>query len=359
MLHAVVMAGGSGTRFWPKSRRDRPKQLLKLHGDATMLQQTVERIAPLVPSERILIVTGADQADAVRAQLPDLPASNVVSEPCPRDTAACVGLAALLVARAEPDGTMIVMPADHVIEPGELFRKTARAAVAVIDDDPSAFVTFGIKPTRPETGYGYIERGESLGKRDGIALHRVAQFREKPDRATAETFLAEGRFAWNSGIFLWRARAILDALAKHRPGLAEALDRIGVALGTPAEAETIAAEYPWLEKVPIDKAVMEKAPNVRVLEVLYDWNDVGDWRALTALVPPDRHGNTLQGNVLASETRNSIVVSDDGGLIATLGVDDLVVVQSGGATLVTRKGELDKLKGLVEGLDRSGLGAFL
>src|SRR3984957_3462020 len=190
MLHAIIMAGGSGTRFWPKSRRNRPKQSLRLFGEGTILQQTVERIAPLVPTPRILIITGADQAEGVRAQLPDLPAANVVAEPCPRDTAACVGLAAKLVARSAPEGTMIVMPADHVIEPGALFRKTARAAVTVIDADPSVFVTFGIKPTRPETGYGYIERGESLGAIDGIALNRVVQFREKPDRATAEQFLA-------------------------------------------------------------------------------------------------------------------------------------------------------------------------
>ena len=359
MLHAVVMAGGSGTRFWPKSRRNRPKQLLRLYGEATMLQQTVERIAPLVPPERILIITGADQADAVREQLPELPASNVVAEPCPRDTAACVGLAATLVDRSDPQAAMIVMPADHVIEPGAQFRRTCRAAVSVLDVDPSAFVTFGIKPTRPETGYGYIERGESLGDIDGIALHRVAQFREKPDRATAECFLAEGRYAWNSGIFVWRARAILDALALHRPNLAGALSRVGLALGTPDESETIAREYPRMERVPIDKAVMEKAPNVRVLEVLYDWNDVGDWRALTELVSPDDAGNTCQGDVLPCETRGSIIVSDDGGLIATLGVDDLVIVQSGGATLVARKEKLDKLKSVVEGLDSSGFGAYL
>jgi mannose-1-phosphate guanylyltransferase len=362
MLHAVIMAGGSGTRFWPKSRRHRPKQLLRLYGDATMLQQTVERIAPLVPAERILIITGSDQADAVRAQLPELPAENVVAEPCPRDTAACVGLAATLVAREDADGTMIVMPADHVIEPGSRFRQTVRAAAAVIDDDPSAFVTFGIAPTRPETGYGYIERGEDLGRVDGIAHHRVAQFREKPDRATAERFLAEGRFAWNSGIFVWRASAILDGLALHRPGLAEGLARVGRALGTAAEAETIAREYPLLERVPIDKAVMEdaaKAGNVHVLEVVYDWNDVGDWRALSALVPPDSHGNTLQGRVLAHETRGTIVISDDGGLIATLGVEDLVIVHSGGAVLVARKDQLDQLKAVVEGLDPKGHGAYL
>ena len=359
MLHAVVMAGGSGTRFWPKSRRNRPKQLLRLHGDATMLQLTVARIAPLVPPGRVLIVTGADQAEAVRAQLPDVPPGNVVAEPCPRDTAPCVGLAARIVARTDPDGTMIVMPADHVIAPAETFLKTVRAAVSVIDNDPAVFVTFGIKPTRPETGYGYIERGEALGAPDGIALHRVAQFREKPDRATAERFLAEGRFAWNSGIFLWRARAILDALAAHRPGIAAALDRIAPALGTAAEAEVIGREFPGMERIPIDKAVMEKADNVRVLEVIYDWNDVGDWRALTELVEPDPNGNTVQGPSHLVDTKNTIVVSDDGGLIATLGLDDLVIVQSGGATLVARRDQLDKLKALVEGLDKAGFGSTL
>ena len=359
MLHAVVMAGGSGTRFWPKSRRNRPKQLLRLYGDATMLQQTVARIAPLVPPERTLIITGADQAEAVREQLPELPPENVVAEPCPRDTAPCVGLAALIVARKDPGGTMIVMPADHVIRPVEKFRATVGAAVAVIEADPSAFVTFGIRPTRPETGYGYIERGDELPAHEEIAHHRVKQFREKPDLATAEQFLASGRFAWNSGIFVWRAQAILDALHAHRPNLSAALARVGQALGTPDEADTIAREYPLMERVPIDKAVMEKAPNVRVLEVVYDWNDVGDWRALTTLVEPDAHGNTTQGPVLASETRGSIIVADDGGLIATLGVDDLVIVQSGGTTLVARKDQLDKLKALVERLDKAGFGSTL
>ncbi len=359
MLHAVVMAGGSGTRFWPKSRRSRPKQLLRLHGDATMLQQTVRRIESLVGPDRTYIITGADQAEATKAQLPNLPKGHVVGEPCPRDTAACVGLAAAIVAKADPDGTMIVMPADHVIEPASTFCKTVQAAVDVIDADPTTIVTFGIRPTRPETGYGYIERGELLGQPEGIALNRVIQFREKPDLATAESFLAAGNFAWNSGIFVWRASTILDALRKHRPNLAAAIDRVAADLGTDREAETLAREYPQMEKVPIDKAVMEKAANVKVLEVVYDWNDVGDWRALTALIPPDARQNTIQGNVLAVDTSNSIIISDDGGLIATLGLDDVVIVQSGGATLVARRDQLDKLKALVEGLDKAGHASLL
>ena len=359
MLHAVVMAGGSGTRFWPKSRRNRPKQLLCLAGDSTMLQQTVARVAPLVAPDRTWVITGADQAAACREQLDAVPSRNVVAEPCPRDTAACVGLAAAIVAQADPDGIMLVMPADHVISPAETFRAAVQAAVEVVEADPTAFVTFGVKPTRAETGYGYIERGEELGKPNGITLNRVVQFREKPDRATAERFVAEGRFAWNAGIFVWKAQAILDALAEFRPELAAAIDRVRPALGTPGEAEAIAREYPSMEKVPIDKAVMEKARNVRVLEVVYDWNDVGDWRALTELVAPDAHGNTVQGPTHLVDTKGSIVVSDDGGLIATLGLEGVLVVQAMGATLVAKIDQLDKLKALVEGLEKAGHGSNL
>jgi mannose-1-phosphate guanylyltransferase len=359
MLHAIIMAGGSGTRFWPKSRRDRPKQLLCLTGGATMLQQTVARIEPLVPRDRIIIVTGADQAAATREQLPDLPGENVIAEPCPRDTAPCVGLAAGIVAHADPKGTMIVMPADHVIEPVDAFCATVKAAISVIDDDPGALVTFGITPSRPETGYGYIERGALVERRNGIAVYRVLQFREKPDRLTAEGFLAAGRFAWNSGIFVWRARTILDSIRSHRPLLAEGLDPILRAIGTPALAQVLAAQFPRLERVPIDKAVMERAANVKVLEVPYHWNDVGDWRALASLLAQDAAGNAIQGDVVARETTNSIIVSDDGELVATLGVDDLVVIHSGRATLVAKKEQLDKLKGLVEGLAEAGYGSYL
>jgi mannose-1-phosphate guanylyltransferase len=359
MLHAIIMAGGSGTRFWPKSRRDRPKQLLRLTGESTLIQQTVARIEHLVPPDRVMVITGSDQAEATRAQLPHLPAANVIAEPCPRDTAPCVGLAAGIVASRDQDGTMIVMPADHVIEPVEAFRTTVRAAVSVIDDDPSTLVTFGITPGHPETGYGYIERGPLLEQREGISVYRVVQFREKPDRATAEQFLASGNFLWNSGIFIWRARTILDELRAHHPKLAADLEPILRALGTPEEPEALVRLFPRLERIPIDKAVMEHARNVRVLEVPYDWSDVGDWRAVANLLERDDAGNAIQGHVLVRDTTNSIIISDDGGLVATLGVDDLVVVHSGKATLVARKDQLDKLKALVEGLAEAGYGAHL
>ena len=359
MLHAVVMAGGSGTRFWPKSRRNRPKQLINLFGDASMIQETVSRVAPLVPPERTLVITGADQARAIAEQLPDLPPDNIIAEPCPRDTAPCVGLAASIVALRDPEATMLVMPADHVIRPAETFLKTVEAAVSVVDDDPTAFVTFGVKPTRPEVGYGYIERSDLLGEPGGIKLYKVAQFREKPDRATAEKFLAEGTFAWNAGIFVWRARAVLDALATYRPGLAAAIGRVAEVIGTPAAGATLDLEFPRMEKIPIDKAVMERYPNVRMLEVVYDWNDVGDWRSLAELLPNDAEGNTKQGQVQTIGTHNSILISDGGGLIAALGVEDLVIVQSGGATLVAKRDQLDRLKTLVEGLRDDGFGAYL
>lgn len=359
MLHAVVMAGGSGTRFWPKSRRHRPKQLLRLFGDATMLQQTVSRVWPMIPLERTWIVTGADQAEMVRGQLPDLRADHVVTEPCPRDTAPCVGLAAITVARVDPEAIMLMMPADHVIGPPERFRDAVRAAVDVIQAEPSTFVTFGIRPTHPETGYGYIERDELIGKPNGISLHRVMRFREKPNRATAEGFLSTGRFVWNSGIFLWRANAIIDALARHRPAVHAGLMKIADAMGTPDADRVLAEEFPKLEKIPIDKAVMEKAEDVKVFEVTYDWSDVGDWRALSAFLAADEQGNSIEGNVHPYISRNNIIVAEDGHLIATLAVDDLVIVQSGGATLVAKKAELDRLKELVEGLDRVGFGTSL
>lgn len=359
MLHVVIMAGGSGTRFWPKSRRNRPKQLLKLFGDRTMLQDTVDRIAPLSDPSRILVITGHDQAAAVRAQLPEIPAANIVGEPCPRDTAPCVALAAAIIARSDPDGVMIVKSADHVIKPPERFRTTVQAAMRVIEDDPSAFVTFGIRPTRPETGYGYIEQGPKRGEPEGVPVYEVAKFKEKPDLETAKSYLASGNYVWNAGIFVWKASAVLDALRRFHPEIAAILDRITPALGTDRQDEVIAREFPQMTRLPIDKAVMERYENVKVAEVIYDWSDVGDWRSLAEQIPADSRGNTTQGPTHLVDCRGTIVIADEGNPIMTLGLDDVVIVQSGGATLVARKDRLDGLKKLVEGLDDAGFGELL
>ena len=359
MLHAVIMAGGSGTRFWPRSRRDRPKQLLRLAGERTMLQRTVDRIGPLVDRDRILVVTGADQAVATASQLGELPPHNIVAEPAPRDTAACVGLAAGLVASRDPEGVMVVMPADHVIEPTQAFHASIASAVAILAQDPAALVTFGVIPTRPETGYGYIEKGPPLTVGDGAIAHRVARFREKPDLETAQEFLATGRFLWNAGIFVWRAATILDEIKTHRPLLAQGLSEILATHGTPQFHETLERLFPNLERVPIDKAVLERSAKVAVIEAPYRWSDVGDWRALAAFLEVDPAGNAVQGNVVARDTKDSILVSEEGGLVAVLGVEGLVVIQAGGAVLVARKDQLDQLKPLVAGLSGAGFSAFL
>jgi mannose-1-phosphate guanylyltransferase len=359
MLHAVIMAGGSGTRFWPKSRRDRPKQLLRLFGDTSMLQQTVARIAPLVPPDRVLVITGQDQAAAVRGQLPELPPENVIGEPAPRDTAPCVGLAASIVATRDPDGTMIVLSADHRIEPAETFRTAVRAAVDEVDRDPRTFVTFGVRPTRPETGYGYIEQAEKLGEPLGVGVFRVARFQEKPDSATARSFLEAGNYVWNAGIFVWRARAVLDALREYQPEITERLARITADWDSGRRLDPLAREFPKMPRIPIDKAVMERYPNVRVLEVRYDWSDVGDWRSLADLLPKDDRGNVVQGPAHLVDSDATVVIADDGAPIVTLGVEGLVIVQSGGVTFVARREKLDALRGLVEGLEGAGLGGLL
>lgn len=359
MLHAIIMAGGSGTRFWPKSRRNRPKQLLTLSGKHSLIQQTYQRIQPLVTPSHVRVVTGTDQVASIAEQLPEIPRVNLIAEPAPRDTAACVALAAMCVAHDDPEGVMVVMPADHVIQPIAAFTRTIEAALKVIEEDPLALVTFGIKPTRPETGYGYIEHGEKLGEPGGVPVYGVVQFREKPNRATAEEFLATGRFSWNSGIFVWKARTILDELKQHCPSLFKNMEAIQNGIGTPYFENLLKNIFPTLEKQPIDKAVMEKSAHVRMLEVLFDWNDVGDWRAIETLQGKDDQGNVLQGDVQAVDCTNSTIINEDGQLVAVLGLDDVVVVQSGGVTLVARKGKLDGLKGLVESLPGKGFGHTL
>ncbi|QDS92217.1 Mannose-1-phosphate guanylyltransferase [Roseimaritima multifibrata] len=353
MLHAVIMAGGSGTRFWPASRRDTPKQLLKLSGDRTMIQATADRLGDLVPDQRKMVVTNAALVAAVRQQLPDLPVESIVGEPCKRDTAPCIGLAATLIAAKDPDATMLVMPADHVITSDADFQKAVLAGEALLDEDPTRIVTFGIEPSYPAESFGYIERGETLGKADSAA-YRVTRFREKPDAATAQQYLAAGTFYWNSGIFMWRCSTILEALQKQMPEMMEKLENIGQAAGESNFSEVLEREFAAIEGKSIDYAVMEDYPNIVVLEAPFRWDDVGSWQSLARMNPPDADGNTVLANHLGIDTRQTIVFGDTDHLIVTIDIEDLIVVHTPGATLVAPKSSEERVREVVKRLTEEG-----
>lgn len=347
-LHAVIMAGGSGTRFWPASRRARPKQFLPIAGESTMIAATAQRLAGLVELGNVLVVTSGDLAPLVHECLPELPPENVLVEPVGRNTAPCVALAALEIERRAPDGVHLVLPADHVIEPAASFCDSLAAAV---DEASRAdqLVTLGIRPTFPATGYGYIEVAEELARHGEYAAHRIERFVEKPDRPRAEEFLASGRFLWNAGIFVWRTRTVLAALRAHAPGIVEPLARAGRATGL----EQI---YPTLPALPVDVAVMEQATQRSVLPIDYRWNDVGSWTSLPDVTEADAQGNCVAGGtrLVGLDAGENIVYGDAGTLIALIGVEDLVVVRAGDAVLICPKSRAQDVKGIVERLAAEG-----
>jgi mannose-1-phosphate guanylyltransferase len=354
MLHAVLMAGGSGTRFWPASRRDVPKQLLAFSGEATMIQSTAHRLGDLIPPERRLVVTSERLVDAITRQLPD---ARVIGEPCRRDTAPCVGLAAAIVAADDPDAMLLVMPSDHVIADVAAFRAAVTQGAELLAADPTRVITFGIRPTYPAESFGYIERGESLGD-DGSAFG-VTRFREKPDSATAQEYVASGRFYWNSGIFLWRASTILELLRKYEPVMAAHIDAIGDAVGTPRFDEVFKSEFESIVGKSIDYAVMERHDNVVVIEAPFDWDDVGSWQAIGRLNPPDADGNSSRGLHVAIDTTHTIVYGSPDHAIVTIDVDGLIVVHTDNATLVASKRSEERVREAVKELERRGLDDFL
>jgi mannose-1-phosphate guanylyltransferase len=359
MLHAMIMAGGGGTRFWPRSRQRRPKQFLTLSGDRSLLQLALDRVEALVPPERTWVITGAAYVAETCRQLPSLAAEQVVGEPVGRDTAPCIGVGAALVVREDPDGVMIVTPADHVIEPVQEFRRAAHVAGLLAEEHPAALVTFGIPPTYPAVGYGYIHRGAEAASRQGIGVFRVRAFKEKPAADLAEKYLASGEFYWNSGIFVWRAAALLAELRLQRPALHDAVQRVADAWPTPRRAEALRAEYAAMERVSIDFAVMEHAAEVLVVHAPYRWDDVGSWLAMERLNPQDAHHNTIQAIHAGIHTTGCVIVGDDGRLIATIGVKDLLIVQDGDATLIADHKEEATVKQLVDLLRQKGLDRYL
>ena len=354
MLHAIIMAGGAGTRFWPASRVDRPKQLLALSGEQTMMQSTVSRLNNLCPAENIRVITNRRLVEPIAEQLPELPAQSIVGEPCKRDTAPCIGLAAEMVLAQDPEGVMVVMPADHVITPVDQFQSAIRSAEQLVAANPEQIVTFGIKPNYPATVFGYIERGQPIQDPNATCF-QVARFREKPDADTAKQFLDSGNFYWNAGIFVWRAATIRQALETHAPGVSAHLKQIAASFGTAEYEQVLEREFTAIDGISIDFAVMEKHDNVAVIEAPFEWNDVGNWTALESLVGQDSHGNTLLGNQLAIDCENTIVRNDgpdsDGHLIATVGLRDMVVIRTQDATLIIEKSREAEVKKIVKELE--------
>lgn len=352
-FYAVVLAGGSGTRFWPLSRRSRPKQLLPILGGRSLVRRTVERLFPLFQPAQVLVVTAREHAEALRGDLDLLPPENIVDEPLGRDTAAAVGLAATLLEWRDPEAVFAALPADHEITPVDEFHRSLREAREAALS--GALVTFGVRPSRPATGYGYLERGAREGR--GF---RVRRFCEKPDVETARGFVAAGEYFWNSGMFVWSARSILAEIERHLPGLAAGLREIRAALGTSGLPEVLERVYAGLPRVSIDYGVMEKAGRVVMLEAGFEWDDVGSWAAALARRPKDAAGNALEGACVAAETRGSLVLSTDPRhLVAVLGLEDFVVVHTPDATLVCPKDRSEELKTLVEEIRRRGLESYL
>ena len=351
MLHAVILAGGSGKRFWPLSRKDRPKQFLKLAGSRTLIQQSYDRLRGLVQPDFVYVVTNEVLAAGVRDQLGDVPERNVIAEPQPKDTAIAMGLAAGLIQARDPEAVLVVSPSDHVIRPGAKFREAIREAVEIASSRGGGVVTFGIPARSPHTGYGYIRRAGALEQRGRLRAWSVAAFEEKPDPATAERYVAEGEHYWNSGIFVWSARTLLDALSEHLPETRRAIDRIVAAWDGPDRAKVLAGAYEEVAKISIDYAVLEKARDVVALEADFEWSDVGSWAAIPGLYAKDDQGNTVQEAPFASVDAKNCLVYGDGRLVAVLGLEDVIVVQTRDATLVCHRDRAEEVKQLVERLE--------
>ena len=361
-LYAVIMAGGVGSRFWPRSRRAHPKQFLDVLSPASLIQNTFERVRPVVPPERVFVVTHEDYAEKTREHLPEMPPENVLAEPVARNTAPCIALAAARLRALDPNAVMAVLPSDHIVRQPDRFIDVLRAAAAKAEEggEDGALVTIGIEPTHPETGYGYIQYDASTRDDDDETprAFRVLAFAEKPDVATAERFLDSGDFLWNSGMFIWRADAILNALAKYLPEVAAAFAPVQPAFAAGDAAAAVRAAYSHTPKISIDYGVMERAASdgrVFVVPGNFGWSDVGDWRAVYDLAEKDAAGNAAEGTVITHGSSRTYARASDGRLLVLVGVRDLAIVDTGDAILVCHLDLAQQVKDIVDYLGAHGM----
>lgn len=359
-IFAVIMAGGVGSRLWPRSRERSPKQLLHVIGDGTMIQNTISRLQPLIPYENIFIVTNKAQIEPLQMQVPQVPPENLLAEPFGRNTAPCVALAAAVLRRRDPEAVMVVLPADHFIQNvGEFQQKLRLACEAAYE--MRCLVTMGITPTRPETGFGYIQQSDRRDPDNRFydqGLRRVATFAEKPDLPTAGRFLASGDFLWNSGMFIWRVDVIESAFQHFLPETYEQMQRIEDVIGHQTFAERLESIYRQIHSISIDYGIMEKADNVFVTQCEFGWSDVGSWDETYRLSRKDTDGNSIEGDAVTIETRNSFIRTA-GKMIATVGVEDLIVVDTEDALLICKRGESQKVQAVVDYLRRKKISSLL
>ncbi len=347
MVYAVIMAGGIGSRFWPQSRENNPKQFLAIHDEDTLIRNTLSRLQCIVPDERVFVVTHRRYVDQTREQLPSVPLENIVAEPVGRNTAPCITMAALQLLARDPDAVMVALPADHVIRNVGQFHKALRTAIDKAQEKDT-LVTIGIEPTHPETGYGYVQY-DSQAERDGNAMEAlpVRTFAEKPDVETAERFLDSGDFLWNSGIFVWRADAILHAVQRYLPKVFRAFEPLRNAPGGAQEPDAIAEAYAKSPSISIDYGVMERADKVFVVPASFGWSDVGDWTAVYALRKKDKQGNTLKGNTILNDSSRCLVDANQR-LVVLIGMHDTIVVDTDDALLICNRESAQQVKNVVD-----------
>jgi mannose-1-phosphate guanylyltransferase len=349
-LTALIMAGGRGERFWPKSRKKAPKQTLNLFNGKPLIHSAVNLVTPLIPQDRVFIVTEKSVAKPIRAALPSsFPQENLLIEPMGRNTAACIGLGTAYITRKYPEAIIAVICADHLIPDGDSFRNHLQVAVQVAEQQ-NYLVTFGINASYPETGFGYIESGDPLLTIAGIPVYRAKRFVEKPDKPTAEQYVLSGNYFWNSGMFIWQAQTILAQFQRLMPQLYTGLQRIQSAIGTPEEKQVVQSVYRKLDKIPIDKGIMEKSDRVAVVKSVFPWSDIGSWLTMDLIRKKDGNGNVTLGNFLGIDTKDCIIVSDRP-LIAAVGIKDMVIVATKDAILVCPKERTQEVKQIVTQLD--------
>lgn len=350
MRYAVILAGGSGRRLWPLSRTARPKQLLSLMGGKSLLEMAVDRLTGLFDYSNILIITNAEYSEQIHQALPLLPVENIIGEPEGRDTANAIALGAEILAARDEEATMAVFTADHVIRPTECFVDAVQRACTVAEQNPDALLTFGVHPTWPHTGLGYIHCGKDVADQ----VHQVIGFKEKPDHQTARRYVESGKYFWNSGMFVWKLSAIRGVLNQLLPSSMQKLSPLVQALRDGRDYHALLGEvYPQLQKISIDYAVMEKASKVLMVELQCEWLDIGSWPALESVSDLDDSGNVIVAkNVIVKDSFRNVIVTQDDHLLAVLGMDDCIVVHSSDATLVCNKSDSQRLKELLADIEQ-------